>query len=88
MLWDLMLEAENAATAKISSETVEAVDITFLYSKTPNLILRVIDGQDRITQDRLRGKGASNLHCDFFVLMGVCLFFNCFVMKLYDIKLV
>ena len=83
-----MDDAENAAAAKIAAETVEAVDLPCLSSTTLGLIERGIDGQERITYDRLRRKGASYLHRDFFVLMGVCLFFNCFVMKLCAIKLV
>ena len=83
-----MLEAENAAAAKIAAETVEAVNLPCMPITTPQLIKRVIDGQERITQDRLSRKGAINFHLEVFVLMGVCLFFNCFVMKLYAIKLV
>ena len=76
------MEAENSATDKIAAETVEAVDLPCLSRMTPGIIKIVIDGQDRITQDILRRKGAINLHHDFFVSMGVCLFFNFFVMKL------
>ena len=75
------MEAENYAAAKISAETVVAVDLPCLSSMTPGLIKRGIDGQERSTQDRLRRKGASNLHRDFSVLMGVCSFFNSFVIK-------
>ena len=82
-----LVEAENAAAAKIAAETVDAVDLICLYSMTPALIKRRIDGQERITQYRLRRKGASNFHDDFF-LMRVCLFFNYFVMKICAIKLV
>ena len=88
MLWDLMLEAENAAASKVAAETVEAVDLTCLSRTTTGVILRGIYGQERIMQDCLRRKGESNLHSDFFVSMGVCLFFNCFFMKLCAIKLV
>ena len=88
VLWDLILDAENAPASKIVAETVKALDLPCLSITTPGLILIGIYGQERITQDRLRGKGASNLHRDFFILMGVCLFFNCFVMKLCAIKLV
>ena len=82
------MEAENAAAAKIAAETVEAVDLPCLSITTPGLIKRGIDDQERITQDSLRRKGASNLHNEFFVSMGVCIFFNCFVMKLCAIRLV
>ena len=60
------MEAENAAAAKIAAETMEAVDLPCLSSTTPWLIKRGIDGQERITQDCLRRKRASNLHRDFF----------------------
>ena len=65
VLWDLILEAEIAAAAKISAQTVEAVDLPCISSMTPGLILRVIYGQGRIAQDCLRIKGASNLHREF-----------------------
>ena len=64
-----------------NAENAEAVDLPCLSRTTPGIILRGIDGQECIAQDRLRRKGASNFHRDFFVSMGVCLFFNCFVMK-------
>ena len=79
---DEVVEAENAAAAKIAAETVETVDLPCLSSTTRGHIKRGIDGQERITWDRLRRKGAS------FFSMGVCLFFNCFVMKLSAIELV
>ena len=88
VLWDLILEAENAAAAKIAVETMEAAYLPCLYSTSPGLILRGIGGQECITQDRLRSKGASNFHRDFFVSTGVCLFFNYFVMKICAIRLV
>ena len=61
-----MVEAGNAAAANIAVETVEAVDIPCLSSTTPGIIKRGIDGQERIIQDRLRRKGASNLHHELF----------------------
>ena len=88
VLWDLMLEAENAAAAKISANTVEAVDLPCLSSTTPGIIPRGIDGQERIIHNRLRRKGASSLHRFFVLLMGVCILFYCFFVKLCAIKLV
>ena len=44
-----VVEAENAAAAKIAAETVEAVDLPCLSSTTPWLFKRGIDGQERIT---------------------------------------
>ena len=72
------MEAENAAAAKIAAETVEAVDLPCLSSTTPGLIPRGIDGQERITQDCLRRKGASNLHRDFFCFDG-----SAFILQLF-----
>ena len=46
---DKVVEAENAAIAKIAAETVEAVDLPCLSSTTPGPIKRGIDGQERIT---------------------------------------
>ena len=71
------MESENAATAKISEETVEAVDLPCLSKTMSKLIKRVIGCQERITQDRFRRKGASNLHRDFshgsvFILQLFC----------------
>ena len=83
-----VVEAENAAAAKIAAETVEKVDLPRLSRTMTGLVKRGIDGKERITEDHLRIKGASNLHREFFVLMGVCSFFNCFVMKISAIKLV
>ena len=83
-----MVEAKNTAASNIAAETVQEVDIPCLSRTTTGLIKMGIDGLERITQDCLRRKGVSNLHRDFFVLMGVCLLLNCFVMKLCDIKLV
>ena len=60
------MEAENSATDKIAAETVEAVDLPCLSRMTPGIIKIVIDGQDRITQDILRRKGAINLHHELF----------------------
>ena len=71
-----VMDSENAAANNIDSETVEAVDLTFLSRKIEGLIKRVTDFQERITQDSLRTKGSINLNRDCFVLMGVCLFFK------------
>ena len=53
VLWDLMLEAENAAAAKIAAETVEAVDLPcLLYDafqpfEVPTLD-ELVEGETRI----------------------------------------
>ena len=65
-----VVEAENSASDKIAVETVEAMDLPCMYTTTPGIIKRRIDGQERITQDFLRRKGVSNLHRDFFVVDG------------------
>ena len=44
-----VVEAENAATAKIDAETVEAVDLPCLSSTMPGITKRGIYGQERIT---------------------------------------
>ena len=44
------MEDENAAAAKIAAETVKAVDLPFMYSTTPGLIKRGIDGQERASR--------------------------------------
>ena len=68
-LWALIVKVEEVVetenAAKIAAETVEEVDLPFMSSTTPGLIRRGIDGQERITWDGSRRKGASNLHCDF-----------------------
>ena len=61
-----VVEAENAADAKIAADTVEAVDIPCLSSTTLGLIKRGIDGQEQITEDLLKRKGAGKFHRDFF----------------------
>ena len=72
------METENAAAAKIDADTVEAVDLPCLSITTPGLIKRGIYSQERIWQDPLRRKGASNLHRDFcfdasvFILQLFC----------------
>ena len=63
-----MVEAENAASAKIAVETVEAVDLPCLSSTAPGLIKRGIDGQEGIMEDCLWIKGASNLDHNFLFL--------------------
>ena len=83
-----VVEAENNAAVKIAAETVDTVDLTCISRTTPGLILRGIDGQERITHDILSIKGASNLHRECFCFDWSVFFFNCFVMKLCDIKLV
>ena len=40
-----VVEAENAAAAKIYADTVEAVDLLCLTSTTPGIIIRGIDVQ-------------------------------------------
>ena len=67
VLWELILEAENATTTKIASETLDAVDLPCLSSTMPGLILRGTNGQERIMQDHFSRKGANNLQSDFFV---------------------
>ena len=64
------MEAENNDAANITAETVEAVYLLCMSSTTPGLIKGGIDDQERITQDSLRRKGASNLHRDFFCFDG------------------
>ena len=44
-----VVEAGNAAAAKIAADTVESVDLHFLSSTMPGLSKRGIDDQERIT---------------------------------------
>ena len=82
------MEDENDAAANIAAETMDAMNIPYISSTTPGIIKVGIDGQECMKQDILRRKEASNLNRIFFVLMGVCLFFNCFVINICAIKLV
>ena len=83
-----MVEAENIAAANIAAETVEAVYLSCLSSTTTGLILRGIGVRELMMQDFLMRKSKSNFHRDFFVSMGVYLFFKKIVMKLCAITLV
>ena len=73
-----VVDAENATAANISADTVEEVNLPCLSITTPGLIKRGIYSQERIRQDHLRRKGASNLHRDFcfdasvFILQLFC----------------
>ena len=68
VLWGLIMESGNSAATKIDAENVDAVYLPCLSITTTGIVLREIYCQERITQDRLRRKGASNFHRDFFFL--------------------